>query len=81
MVLAAGACRHGDPVASRRLAQGAAPVATRGRDRRCDQPRRLASRVAGVAPRRVGWPLAILAALIFSKYFYLASLTSYYTFF
>jgi MFS transporter, FSR family, fosmidomycin resistance protein len=36
---------------------------------------------AGVAGRRVGWPLAILAALIFSKYFYLASLTSYYTFF
>jgi FSR family fosmidomycin resistance protein-like MFS transporter len=31
--------------------------------------------------RRVFWPLAILAALIFSKYFYLASLTSYYTFF
>jgi FSR family fosmidomycin resistance protein-like MFS transporter len=36
---------------------------------------------AGVANRRVGWPLAILAALIFSKYFYLASLTSYYTFY
>jgi FSR family fosmidomycin resistance protein-like MFS transporter len=32
-------------------------------------------------PRRVGWPLAILAVLIFSKYFYLASLTTYYTFF
>jgi FSR family fosmidomycin resistance protein-like MFS transporter len=32
-------------------------------------------------PRHVGWPLAILAALIFSKYFYLASLTAYYTFF
>jgi FSR family fosmidomycin resistance protein-like MFS transporter len=35
----------------------------------------------GVSSRRVGWPLAILAALIFSKYFYLASLSSYYTFF
>jgi FSR family fosmidomycin resistance protein-like MFS transporter len=35
----------------------------------------------GVARRHVGWPLAILAALIFSKYFYLASLSSYYTFF
>jgi FSR family fosmidomycin resistance protein-like MFS transporter len=34
-----------------------------------------------VAPRHVAVPLAILAALIFSKYFYLASLTSYYTFF
>jgi FSR family fosmidomycin resistance protein-like MFS transporter len=30
---------------------------------------------------RVGWSLAILAALIFSKYFYLASLTNYYTFY
>jgi len=30
---------------------------------------------------RVGWTLAVLAALIFSKYFYLASLTSYYTFY
>ena len=29
----------------------------------------------------VGWPLTILAVLIFSKYFYLASLTAYYTFF
>jgi MFS transporter, FSR family, fosmidomycin resistance protein len=35
----------------------------------------------GVAGRRVGWSLAILGALIFSKYFYLSSLTSYYTFF
>jgi FSR family fosmidomycin resistance protein-like MFS transporter len=34
-----------------------------------------------VSPRRVGWSLAILAALIFSKYFYLASLSSYYTFY
>lgn len=31
--------------------------------------------------RRVGWSLAILAALIFSKYFYMASLASYYTFY
>ena len=34
-----------------------------------------------VSRRRVGWSLTILAALIFSKYFYLASLNSYYTFF
>ena len=37
------------------------------------------------APRvslgRVGWAMAILFALIFSKYFYLASLSSYYTFY
>jgi MFS transporter, FSR family, fosmidomycin resistance protein len=29
----------------------------------------------------IGWPLCILAALIFSKYLYLAGLNSYYTFF
>ncbi len=34
-----------------------------------------------VAPRRVAIALAVLLALIFSKYFYLASLTSYYTFY
>ena len=37
--------------------------------------------MAPVSRRRVAWSLAILAALIFSKYFYLASLTSYYTFY
>lgn len=31
--------------------------------------------------RRVGWSLAILGALIFSKYFYMASLATYYTFY
>jgi FSR family fosmidomycin resistance protein-like MFS transporter len=35
----------------------------------------------GLSMRRVGWSLAILAALIFSKYFYLAGLNSYYTFY
>jgi FSR family fosmidomycin resistance protein-like MFS transporter len=34
-----------------------------------------------ISRRRVGWSIAILAALIFSKYFYLAGLTSYYTFY
>lgn len=38
-------------------------------------------RPAGMSGRRVGWSLAILAALVFSKYFYLASLNSYYTFY
>lgn len=38
-------------------------------------------RPAGVSGRRVGWSLAILAALVFSKYLYLASLNSYYTFY
>jgi MFS transporter, FSR family, fosmidomycin resistance protein len=32
-------------------------------------------------PRRVARALAVLVALVFSKYFYLASLSSYYTFF
>jgi FSR family fosmidomycin resistance protein-like MFS transporter len=36
---------------------------------------------AQVSRQRVGWSLTILAALIFSKYFYLASLNSYYTFY
>src|SRR5207247_4351445 len=34
-----------------------------------------------VSPQRVAWSLVILGALIFSKYFYLASLSSYYTFY
>src|SRR5439155_14083062 len=37
--------------------------------------------VAAIGSRRIRWSIAILAALIFSKYFYLASLTSYYTFY
>jgi len=31
--------------------------------------------------RRIGWAMAVLIALTFSKFFYLASLTNYYTFF
>jgi MFS transporter, FSR family, fosmidomycin resistance protein len=37
--------------------------------------------VTGLDTRRVAWSIAILGALIFSKYFYLAGLTSYYTFY
>jgi MFS transporter, FSR family, fosmidomycin resistance protein len=40
-----------------------------------------AAQVSALSRARVGWSLAVLAALIFSKYFYLASLTSYYTFY
>src|SRR5262249_10259465 len=36
---------------------------------------------AAAEPRKVAGAIAILLALIFSKYFYLASLTSYYTFY
>jgi FSR family fosmidomycin resistance protein-like MFS transporter len=38
-------------------------------------------RASTLSRARVGWSLAILAALIFSKYFYMASLTSYFTFY
>jgi len=34
-----------------------------------------------VPPPRVAWSVAILLTLIFSKYFYLASITSYYSFY
>jgi Arabinose efflux permease len=36
---------------------------------------------SGLPPRRIAISIAILIALIFSKYFYLASLTTYYTFY
>ena len=36
---------------------------------------------APVSPRRVAWSVCILLMLIFSKYFYLASITSYYSFY
>ena len=36
---------------------------------------------AALSDRQVGWSLAILIALMFSKFFYLASLMSYYTFY
>jgi FSR family fosmidomycin resistance protein-like MFS transporter len=38
-------------------------------------------RASGLTTRQVQWSIAILGALIFSKYFYLAGLTSYYTFY
>src|SRR5207248_6949427 len=36
---------------------------------------------AALSNRQIGWSLAILVALMFSKFFYLASLMSYYTFY
>jgi FSR family fosmidomycin resistance protein-like MFS transporter len=36
---------------------------------------------SGMPAARIGWSIAILGALIFSKYFYLAGLNSYYTFY
>lgn len=35
----------------------------------------------GLSRRQIGWSLAILGLLIFSKFFYMASLSSYYTFY
>jgi FSR family fosmidomycin resistance protein-like MFS transporter len=41
-----------------------------------------ASRPIGpLTPRRAAWSVAILLVLLFSKYFYLASISSYYTFY
>jgi len=49
-----------------------------------DRPGRTKSRPAVSSPvsaRRVAWSIAILVVLIFSKYFYIASITSYYSFY
>jgi FSR family fosmidomycin resistance protein-like MFS transporter len=43
------------------------------------KPRKQAHAVAATAPREVRLAIGILLALIFSKYFYMASITSYYT--
>jgi FSR family fosmidomycin resistance protein-like MFS transporter len=40
-----------------------------------------ASGPAAPSSRKVAWSLAILVALMFSKFFYLASMSSYYTFY
>jgi MFS transporter, FSR family, fosmidomycin resistance protein len=48
------------------------------------QPRRRPEPRAGpvaLPTRKVGWSLAILVALMFSKFFYLASMSNYYTFY
>jgi FSR family fosmidomycin resistance protein-like MFS transporter len=39
------------------------------------------NRTSADSGRRVGWAMAVLIALTFSKFFYLASLTNYYMFF
>src|SRR5580658_1190751 len=48
------------------------------------RPRRRRENRAGQAvlpPRKVVWSMAVLIALMFSKFFYLASMSSYYTFY
>jgi FSR family fosmidomycin resistance protein-like MFS transporter len=44
-------------------------------------PRSRAAVPGPVPARRVAWSIAILVLLIFSKYFYIASITSYYSFY
>jgi len=59
-------------------------VGTWYRRRHVDRPVRAKPRAAppgSVSPRPVAWSVAILLTLIFSKYFYLASITSYYSFY
>ena len=46
-----------------------------------DKPRFAPARPAAAPSAKVGGAMAILAALIFSKYFYIASFTSYYVFY
>jgi MFS transporter, FSR family, fosmidomycin resistance protein len=45
------------------------------------RPAQQTSPLTGLPPRRVASAIAVLIALVFSKYFYLASFTSYYTFY
>jgi FSR family fosmidomycin resistance protein-like MFS transporter len=44
-------------------------------------PRHAAATLRPVSSRKVAWSIAILVVLIFSKYFYVASITSYFSFF
>src|SRR3984957_6580557 len=45
------------------------------------QPSRPTEQQTGLSGARVSTPIAVLIALVFSKFFYLASFTSYYTFY
>ncbi len=47
-----------------------------------DRPRTAQAAAAGPVPKaRVRWSIAVLVLLIFSKYFYVASITSYFSFY
>jgi MFS transporter, FSR family, fosmidomycin resistance protein len=48
-----------------------------------DRPKasQVSAAVAPVSPARVRWSIAVLVLLIFSKYFYVASITSYFSFY
>jgi FSR family fosmidomycin resistance protein-like MFS transporter len=48
-----------------------------------DRPKaaQVSTAIAPVSPARVRWSIAVLVILIFSKYFYVASITSYFSFY
>ena len=48
-----------------------------------DRPKaaQVSAAIAPVSPARVRWSIAVLVLLIFSKYFYVASITSYFSFY
>jgi FSR family fosmidomycin resistance protein-like MFS transporter len=48
-----------------------------------DRPKaaQVSAAIAPVSPARVRWSIAVLVILIFSKYFYVASITSYFSFY
>ncbi len=48
-----------------------------------DRPKtaQVAAAIGPVSPARVRWSIAVLVLLIFSKYFYIASITSYFSFY
>ncbi len=48
---------------------------------RLERPAASAAREGALPRRRVAWTLALLVVLVFSKFFYMASMTSYYTFY
>lgn len=45
------------------------------------KPAQMSAVVAPVSPARVRWSIAVLVLLIFSKYFYVASISSYFSFY
>jgi FSR family fosmidomycin resistance protein-like MFS transporter len=50
--------------------------------KRAAQPRRTDAAIGpGLSPARVKWSIVILLTLVFSKYIYMASISSYYTFY
>ena len=76
LVLRGGAARHRGALEGGRLVRPApGPAAARGA--RVRGP----TRAPGARPARCALALAVLIVLIFSKYIYLTSITSYYTFY